>query len=399
MGITDSKQAPVIENKSKIEKEEEKEIEKEIEIEIQKEEEKESETEQKKENKIEQDIFDKSDFSSITSVKLKLEDSVMTNKFLNPLNVSNHIPSIMKTVEIGIDGKHIYVGGYDSYPVVVFRIGKPNWADYLVGHTDCTFCIKTNKARKLTISGARDGNLIFWRVYFEGDQMKHEMLHKYTEISKFILSIRITAKGDKVFALSQASDIRMICTSTYKQLRVFKGYSSSFNDQYFCVNDVGSMVVGHLSTNGSCLKIQQEWAKKHKVLFWGSPETFTVCHFVDRFRTLVYGTSARRVEFLDYRTKKKRLVHKTGGDCRSFAYSEARRVLAAGLSSGVCLFQFLKSGHVKVLSVLKMPALTNQTMAMSFCGLRFLSCEGAKADVVSCEYTYAETEKHLAVCL
>lgn len=351
----------------------------------------------KLENNIKQDTFDKSDFSRITSVKLKLEETVMTNKFLNPLNVSNHIPSIMKTVEIGIDGKHIYVGGYDSYPVVVFKIGKPNWADYLVGHTDCTFCIKTNKPRKLTISGARDGNLIFWRVYFEGDQMKHEMLHKYSEISQFILSIRITAKGDKVFALSQAKDIRMICTSTYKQLRVFKDYSSSFNDQYFCINDTGTMVAGHLSANGKCLKIHQKPARKHKILFLGSPETFTVCHFVDRFRTLVYGIRKGAVEFMDYRTKKKRLVHKTGNNCKSFGYSEAKRVLAAGLTSGVCLYQFLQSGHVKVLSVLNIPTLINQTMAMSFSGLRFLSCEGSKANVVSCEYTYAKKEEKLAV--
>ena len=177
--------------------------------------------------------------------------------------------------------------------------------------------------------------------------MKHKKLHTDVNISNFILSIRITINGEKVFALSQANNIRMICTSTFKVLKFFPNYISTFNDQYFCINAAGTIVAGLLIGNNKCLKIHQDLTKRKRVLYFGSKNVFHVSHFVDRFGTFVYATLNCWVEFVDYRNKKKKLKYRCEAKCNSFAYSKARRVLVAGLSIGICVFQFQRNGMLQ----------------------------------------------------
>ena len=340
----------------------------------------------------------KTDFSRIKLVKTKFDHTVLANQLPNPNNVQHIACSILKTVEIGIDDNHVYLGGYDSYPVIVIRIDRPNWADFLVGHSDCTFCIKTNRKKKITISGARDGSLIFWGVYFEGGEMKHKLLHRRTDMTPFILSMRITEDGEKVFINTQESDIKMISTTTYKTLRVFPQYNSTFNDQFFSINAKGTIIAGVNQSNSSSLKTHFLEGKRPKIINFGNKNANVgYSHFVERFRTMVFVSGGSWINFISFKTKKVRLRVHAKVNVKSFAYSDERRVLGAGLEIGIMFFQFQKNGSVLKLVFENGLDYPNQSLAMSVSGNRYISCQQATVTIVDCEYEFEEGDNHNAL--
>ena len=117
-------------------------------------------------------------------------------------------------------------------------------------------------------------------------------------------------------------------------------------------------------------------------------------HFVERFQTLVFVSMGSWVNFINFITRKVRLRVKARKEVRSFAYSDQRRVLGAGLEQGIIFFQFQKNGSVRKLVFENELSYPNQSFAMSVSGDRYISCQQATVTIIDCEYEFEKEDNH-----
>ena len=112
---------------------------------------------------------------------------------------------------------------------------------------------------------------------------------------------------------------------------------------------------------------------------------------------MVFVSGGSWINFISFKTKKVRLRVHAKVNVKSFAYSDERRVLGAGLEIGIMFFQFQKNGSVLKLVFENGLDYPNQSLAMSVSGNRYISCQQATVTIVDCEYEFEEGDNHNAL--